>query len=131
MSFSDPVLRWGSFLWDLTMTNFGKWTDWKLFPYSDKGGCLTAPLGPGAYDLRLASTGEPILCGISRFTAVRMSSLLPRPRGTGTRKNAKKRQFVEQHLADIEHRTIAFATKQEARECEKQLLASQQYRFPA
>jgi hypothetical protein len=105
----------------------GRWSGWKSFPDPAKGGYITAPLGPGCYDLRLTS-GEAILCGSSRCVAHRMSSL--HPSGAGTRNNNEKRAFVEANLARLEYRTIAFATKKEALACERKLLADQKYRFP-
>ncbi len=109
----------------------GKWTAWKPFPDPANGGYLTAPLGCGCYDLRLASTSEAILFGKSRNVASRMCSLLTREHGgTGTRKNAKKREFGATHLADLEYRTIAFATGKEADDCEQELKASTAYRHP-
>jgi hypothetical protein len=51
--------------------------------------------------------------------AARMSSLLPAPWGTGTRNNAEKRDYVAAHVGDVEYRTIAIATRDEAKQFER------------
>ena len=90
---------------------------------------LSAPFGPGVYELRHRSSGKLILCGKSKNVAHRMTSLLPRPFGSGGRKNAAKRDYVFQHLADIEYRTKYCADDQAAKACERQLLNSRNYIF--
>jgi hypothetical protein len=50
-----------------------------------------------------------------------MSSLLPH--GSGTRKNKEKRAFVEEHLSELEYRTIACSTLKEAVAVERSLKA--------
>lgn len=34
---------------------FDEWSEWRRFPDPATGGFLTAPIGPGVYDLRLAA----------------------------------------------------------------------------
>ena len=46
-------------------------------------GELSAPFGPGVYELRNRKTGELVLFGMSKNVAYRMSSLLPQPDGGG------------------------------------------------
>jgi hypothetical protein len=104
------------------------WSDWLPFPDPRKGQRLIAPIGPGVYDLRLRSTGEPILFGIGGHAAARMTSLLPEPYGSGGRNNDGKRQFIFDNLADIEYRTMACATREEAAEIERKLPKGS-YRF--
>jgi hypothetical protein len=101
------------------------WSEWRLFPDPAQGGYLIAPIGPGSYELR--HNGEPILCGMGRSVAYRMSSLLPD--GSGTRKNLEKRNYVGKHLREIEYRTCPFGKADEARTHEKKMLASVKYRF--
>lgn len=96
-----------------------KWSDWRKFPDPLQHGLLTAPFGPGCYELR---NGEQlVLYGSGNNVAARMSSLLPAPLGCGTRNNALKRAYVEQNLAAIDYRTLAGATLAEARAKERQL----------
>jgi hypothetical protein len=79
---------------------------------SKSGGFITAPFGPGCYDLRLTS-GDLVLFGSASHVAHRMRSL--HPDSAGTRNNAGKRAFVGKHISEIEYRVIALAsrTKQE------------------
>lgn len=108
-----------------------KWSKWRPFPDPRKGEYLHAPFGPGVYDLRRASTGNPVLFGIGKRCAMRMSSLLPKPLGAGTRDNARKRQYVLRHLSDIEYRTLACKTREEAAEEERAIkrTSGHEYRF--
>jgi len=108
----------------------GTWSEWMPFPDPRTGGILHAPFGPGCYDLRLANSGQKVLCGKGNNVAYRMTSLLPAPLGCGTRKNKDKRDFVLEHLSSIEYRTIALAPSKEAKEVEDELRASGGYLFP-
>ncbi len=106
------------------------WNRWQRLPDPRVGGYLSAPFGPGIYQLRNCSTGELILCGHSKNLAMRMSSILPAPLGTGTRKNCDKRQYVLNHLGEVEYRTMACTDKQAALIAERQLRSSNKFRFP-
>lgn len=107
------------------------WSRWHPFPDPRAHGVLRAPLGPGVYDLRNRETGEAVLFGIGGRCALRMSSLLPRPYGAGTRNNEAKRRYVLDHIADIEYRTLACATRAEAAEVERAIKRERghEYRF--
>ena len=83
-----------------------KWSNWNKFPDPSKMETLCAPIGPGVYELRLKNTRKLILCGISKNVAYRMTSLIPRPIGSGTRKNTKKSQYVLNHIQNIEYRSL-------------------------
>lgn len=98
-----------------------RWTAFRPFPDPRKGELLHAPIGPGVYDLRHISTKEPILFGIGSRCALRMSSLLPKPLGAGTRNNTAKRDYVLKHINDIEYRTLPCATRDEAAQVERDI----------
>jgi hypothetical protein len=98
-----------------------EWSEWRPFPDPRKKGILIAPFGAGCYELRHRSNKSLILFGTSKNVAHRMSSLLPKPHGAGNRDNSDKRAYVLKHLDDIEYRTIAHLTPQEAELCEKEL----------
>ena len=106
-----------------------EWSEWRPFPDPRKGGILTAPFGAGCYELRHRD-GRLILFGHSKNAASRMASLLPLPLGAAGRNNAAKRDHVLKHLGDIEYRTVAFATVQEAENCERELKLNGGYIFP-
>jgi hypothetical protein len=88
---------------------------WREFPDPSRHGFLTAPFGPGCYELRRTDTGKCVLFGSGANVAYRMTSLLPKPLGQGTRKNLKKRNYVLQHLDNIEYRTLACDSAEEAK----------------
>jgi hypothetical protein len=100
-----------------------EWSNWHPFPDPRKSKFLTAPFGAGCYELRHRD-GRLVLFGTAGHVAYRMTSLLPKPCGTGHRSNAAKRAYVLEHLEDIEYRTAAFATSKEARVCERELKSS-------
>lgn len=106
------------------------WSEWRSFPDPGKGGVLIAPIGAGVYELRNKDTKALVLCGISKHTAKRMTSLLPQGVGSGTRKNSKKRCYVWENLQSIEYRTLATTTQDEALSTERHLLASRNYIYP-
>jgi hypothetical protein len=106
-----------------------QWSDWRPFPDPRKNGSLTAPFGAGCYELRHRD-GRLVLFGTGGNVAYRMSSLLPEPLGAGHRNNATKRTYVLEHLEDIEYRTSASATGEEAKVCERELKANHTYIFP-
>ena len=107
-----------------------RWSRWRPFPDPGSGGCLSAPFGPGVYELRHRASGELILFGHSKNVAMRISSLLPPPLGSGKRKNREKREYVLEHLPDIEYRTKGCADKQAAMAEERRLRgAASEYRF--
>lgn len=103
------------------------WSDWQRFPDPEACGYLFAPFGPGVYELRNAKTGQKVLFGRGRRCATRMGSLLPD--GGGTRNNEAKRDYVMNHLAELEYRTCAFATEVEMETFELRLRAVGGYLF--
>lgn len=101
-----------------------KWCRWRPFPDPGSGGYLTAPFGPGVYELRNRIADELVLYGRGKNVAYRMSSLLPSPHGAGTRKNRDKREYVLTNLADIDYRTKACADETHALAEERKLRAN-------
>ena len=106
-----------------------EWSIWLCFPDPRKKEYLSAPFGSGIYELRDVSTGELILFGKSVHVANRMCSLLPKPYGCGTRKNSQKQEYVMQNLHNIEYRTLACETDEEAVREERKLKSTFKYRF--
>jgi len=98
-----------------------EWSEWHKLPDPRQCGILVAPIGAGCYELRRTDTGKFVLFGMSGQVALRMTSLLPRPYGRGTRNNQQKRKYVLTHIGKIEYRTLACPTRQQAQECERQL----------
>lgn len=103
------------------------WSRWKPFPDPRKGEYLSAPFGPGVYELRRRST--MIRCGKGANCAERMSSLLPKPFGCGTRDNSDLRLYLLQNLAELEYRCLACESKGAAAAIERKLLRRNHYLF--
>lgn len=112
------------------MKAFRRWSPWRPFPNPAAGGCLSAPFGPGLYELRNRTTGEHVLFGRSKNVAHRMSSLLPRPIGAAGRSNLRKRQYVLDHLGVIEYRTRPCRSEPDARSEERSMRDGKRYIFP-
>lgn len=108
----------------------GTWSSWRAFPDPRKGAYLYAPFDPGVYEFRNARTSELVLFGSSKNVAWRMSSLLPRPYGAGSRRNEEKRKYVLAHLAEIEYRTKACGSDALAAQEEQDLRMTNSYIFP-
>jgi hypothetical protein len=105
-----------------------EWSEWRLFPDPRKRELLTAPFGPGCYEL---SDGKQlVLYGMGNHVALRMTSLLPSPHGSGTRNNKGKQQYVFDRLGSVKYRTLACETSEEAKKCEFELKANRDaYKF--
>ena len=105
------------------------WSEWRLFPNPEKGDYLCAPFGTGVYQLRNKKTGQYILFGTGCNLAYRMSSLLPELYGAGMRRNTQKREYVLEHINDVEYRTIAFTSKEIAKSFESFVKRQEYYLF--
>ncbi len=104
---------------DEVVVTIDAWSDWRPFPDPRTGDMLVAPFGPSCYELRRISTGQLILFGTGGHASKRMSTLLPKPLRTGTRKYSAKRAYCLEHIADVEYRTRATATRDDAATWEK------------
>lgn len=105
------------------------WTDWKAFPDPRKREYLTAPFGAGVYQLRNKQSFEYILFGKGKHLAERMTSLLPKPFGCGTRNNDFKREYVLKNLENIEYRTVSLITEEDMQICEDLLKKKKLHKF--
>ena len=86
------------------------WTEWEAFPDPRSGGFIHAPYGPGVYEVRRGDTKQLVLRGKGKHCAKRITSLLPTPLGSGTRNNDDKRQYMLEHIRNLEYRTCACKT---------------------
>jgi hypothetical protein len=91
------------------------WSEWLSFPDPRKKGVLVAPYGAGVYELRNRKTKQYVLRGMGANCAYRMSSILPKPLGQGTRNNSKKREYVLAHLPHVEYRYHVCRSAKEAK----------------
>ena len=106
-----------------------EWSEWKKFPNPDIGEYLCAPFGKGCYQLFNNHTKEFVLFGSGNNLAYRMSSLLPKPLGQGTRNNNLKREYVLNNLDEITYRTVSFLDENEMKSFENQIKKVEKYIF--
>ena len=104
------------------MTKINDWSDWRPFPDPREGGVLVAPFGPGCYKLKHGD--KLLLFGMGGHVASRMTSLLPAPLGKGTRNNSAKRQYLLEHLPEIQYQTLACVDRAAARKAENVIAVS-------
>ncbi len=97
------------------------WSEWLNFPDPRKGEVLKAPFGCGLYQLKNINNEELILFGVGKNCANRMSSLLPKPLGCGTRNNDLKREYLLENLSSIMYRTISFLNTEDMNLVEKEI----------
>ena len=105
------------------------WSEWKYFPDPRKKEYLNAPFGFGLYQLKNVKLNQYILVGIGKNCAYRMSSLLPKPFGQGTRNNNIKRDYVMENISDIQYRTISFLTEIEMKQVENEIKKLNLHKF--
>jgi len=89
-----------------------RWTGWKSFPDDFYGEYIQAPLGPGLYEVCLASTRAQIAFGCSRNVADALRDVL-RPRGLRRWLSFRRRRSYDN--GDLEYRTWSTSTIGEAR----------------
>jgi len=106
-----------------------QWTIWQALPTPEECRQIVAPDGPGVYQLRNRKTKELVLFGIGRECRKRMKSLFPAPYGSGKRNNFSKREYILKNWRDIDYRTWATDTREEANELEDGLKAKRNHIF--
>tara|TARA_B100001250_G_scaffold70420_1_gene56799 strand:- start:859 stop:1212 length:354 start_codon:yes stop_codon:yes gene_type:complete len=107
-----------------------QWSKWIPFPDPKNHGILVAPWSFGVYQLRDKVTKQFIYCGKGNFVGYRMLSLLPKYYfGKGTRNNTKLREYVMNHLDQIEYRTISCDSEKEAFKVERESKKENEYLF--
>jgi len=105
------------------------WSEWRPFPNPTKKGILVSPFGFGVYQLRNNNTNEFVYCGKGNGVSYRMSSLLPKPYGHGTRNNMRLRNYVWENLDDIDYRTLTCDNEDESKEIERRIKQNQRHLF--
>ncbi|HWV41883.1 hypothetical protein [Pseudorhodoplanes sp.] len=95
------------------------WSVWKLFPTEFSRIALDAPAGPGLFEVRHVSTGEPIAFAASPDVAASLMTLI-QPPASGLR-SIFARQRVHYRPGDLEFRTCATSSIKEARAEEDRL----------
>lgn len=86
------------------------WGEWKRYPNIVRGENIVAPIGPGIFEVREASSGALFAFGAVDSVAVALSQLPSRPG-----KLASWFSRREQPLPELEYRTCATLTKSDAK----------------
>jgi hypothetical protein len=105
------------------------WQEWKSFFDPRKKEYLFAPFGYGVYQLFNENTKEYVLFGRGKNLAYRITTMLPKPLGQGTRRNNEKKDYVLEQLEYIQYRTIPLDNEKECRDFEKKLKALKIHKF--
>jgi hypothetical protein len=101
------------------------WSSWKRYPDAHDGGVVEAPIGPGVYEVRSASTGRVIAFGHARNVANAITDL----KVTGDISPFARlfgRQPLVSPVDDLEYRTYAAATRAEAKTAASRLTGLRQ-----
>jgi hypothetical protein len=89
-----------------------RWSDWRRFPRAHRSDDIVAPVCPGIYEIRIASSGALFRFGVTENIAQTLSGLVPKPRSSfRTWLFRSERNAVP----DLEYRTCATSTKAEAK----------------
>jgi hypothetical protein len=105
------------------------WSGWKLIPSPEKCRNIEGPKGPGVYQVKNRKTGEFIQFGESMTCQKIMKSLFPKPYGTGTRNNGEKRDYLLMQWENLDFRTIATNSKEEAVKIDRYLKSLNIHKF--
>lgn len=94
------------------------WTDWKRYPRVERGENIEAPIGPGIYEVRYASSGQLFSFGAVDNVAQALSLLSVNSRSLTS-------WFVRRGPApapDLEYRTCATSTKADAKAAAERMI---------
>jgi hypothetical protein len=90
------------------------WSGWKRFPDIHSGGHVEAPIGPGVYEVRHTLTGRVVAFGHSRNVANAISDLKVNG-GLGPIARLFGKEPLVSRVNDLEYRTVAAASRAEAK----------------
>jgi|SRR5947209_2497239 hypothetical protein len=92
-----------------------KWSEWKRYPRAGRGENIEAPITPGIYEVRYASSGALHSFGAVDNVAHALSQL-----GAGTRSWFSRRESTE--VAELEYRTCATSSKADAKAAAERMI---------
>lgn len=107
----------------------GHWESWRPFPDPRTGGVLIAPIGAGAFEVRHVSSKEKLLLATANSVSARLCSLLPQEIRPAQRDSRSRRQYLSQHILDLEYRFFKCLTKSDAATFLRGRVKRCQYRF--
>src|SRR4051794_37335391 len=100
-----------------------RWSDWRRFPRAHYGDNMVAPICPGIYEIRIASTGALFRFGVSDNVAQTLSGLTLKPRSLRTWFTRSDRNAIP----DLEYRTCATSTKAEAKAAAEGMIGRREF----
>lgn len=89
----------------------GRWTEWKRFPKAERGEHIEAPIGPGVYEVREASSGGLFTFGAADSVAQALAALAMPQRSFAS----WFRTSASLNVPNLEYRTCATSTRAEAK----------------
>ena len=101
------------------------WSSWKRYPDAHDGGHVEAPIGPGVYEVRSASTGRVVAFGHARNVANAITDLKVNG-GISPLQRLFGKQPLVSHVHDLEYRTYAAASRAEAKTAANRLTGLRQ-----
>jgi hypothetical protein len=101
------------------------WSSWKRFPDAHSGEHVEAPIGPGVYEVRHTMTGRVVAFGHSGNVANSLADLKLDDGASVFTKLFRKQPLVS-HVADLEYRTCAAASRAEAKTAAQRLMGLRQ-----
>jgi hypothetical protein len=101
------------------------WSNWKRFPDAYSGGHVEAPIGPGVYEVRHTLSGRVVAFGHSGNVANSLADLKLND-GASVFTRLFRKQPLVSHVADLEYRTCAAASRAEAKTAAQRLVGLRQ-----
>jgi hypothetical protein len=105
------------------------WSNWKKMPSPESCRQIEGPDGPGIYQVRNCISNQFIQFGIGVACRKRMKSLFPEPFGSGKRNNSGKRDYILKNWKNLEYRTAATRTREEAKRLEDEIKREKNHLF--
>jgi len=94
------------------------WSDWKRYPKAGRGEVLEAPIGPGVYEVRHASSGMLFAFGAAENVAQTLSAITSESKSLVSWFGRRGPSV----LPDLEYRIFATLTREDAKVAAERLV---------
>jgi hypothetical protein len=91
------------------------WSEWKRYPRAGRGGNIEAPISPGLYEVRIATTGA-----LHSFEAVENVAVALAQLPVGSKSWFSRRE--PSSIPDLEYRTCATSSKADAKAAAERMI---------
>jgi hypothetical protein len=91
------------------------WSEWKRYPKAGRGGNIEAPISPGLYEVRIATTGA-----LHSFEAVENVAVALAQLPVGSKSWFSRRE--PSSIPDLEYRTCATSSKADAKAAAERMI---------